>query len=74
MKILTIFTVISLLLPSALSAQVNRKVGNKVSNLGAISASSDREASRLCTLRGGNIVVKSTFGRYTCHYAQQLAK
>lgn len=54
-------------------AQVNRTVGNKVSNLGNISANSDREASRLCSNRGGNIVVKIGDRWYRCHYAQQLA-
>lgn len=72
MKLLTALCACFLVSDVAI-AQVNRTVGNKVSNLGNISASSDREASRLCRKRGGNVVVKLTDGRYSCHYAQQLA-
>jgi hypothetical protein len=64
---------VCLLVSDVAIAQVNRTIGNKASNLGNISANSDRDASRQCRKRGGNVVVKLTDGRYSCHYAQQLA-
>jgi hypothetical protein len=72
MKLLTALFV-CLLVSDVAIAQVNRTIGNKASNLGNISANSDREASRLCRKRGGNVTVKLTDGWYSCHYAQQLA-
>lgn len=74
MKLLTVLFACVLLLPNMAIAQVNRNGGNKVSNLGTFTANSDREASRKCSAKGGNIVVKLTNGLYSCHYAQQLAK
>lgn len=73
MKLLTALCVCSLFLPSGAIAQINRTIGNKVSNLGNIAARTNREASRLCSKRGGNIVVKQADRWYTCYYAQQLA-
>lgn len=73
MKLLTVLCVCALI-PDVAIAQINRTVGNKVSNLGNITANSDREASRLCRKRGGNVVVKYANGKYSCHYAQQLAE
>lgn len=74
MKFLAALCACVLLSPNVAIAQVNRTTGNKVSNLGNVFASSDREASRKCSAKGGNIVVKLTDGWYSCHYAQQLAK
>jgi hypothetical protein len=55
-------------------AQVNRTAGDRVSNLGAVPARSNEEASRLCRAKGGNIVVHNTNGTYTCFYYEGLAK
>ena len=73
MKLLTILCACTLFVPSMAIAQVNRTVGNKASNLGNISANSDREASLKCSKKGGNVVVRLGNGWYSCHYAQQLA-
>ena len=73
MKLLTALCACFLFAPNVAIAQINRSVGKRVSNLGNITANSDREASRLCGQRGGNIVIKQTDRWYSCHYAQQLA-
>jgi|GEM_PF-3136798 len=72
MKLLTVLCVCALI-PDVAIAQVNRTVGNKVSNLGNIVANSDRDASNQCRNRGGNVVVRLGDRWYSCHYAQQLA-
>lgn len=74
MKTLTALCVCTLLLPNAAIAQINRSGGTKTSNLGTISASNDYEARRLCTQKGGNIVVKSFGTRYTCYYTQLISR
>lgn len=83
MKSISILAAIVLLMPNMAIAQVDRTTGDKVSDLGSITASSDREASRLCRQRGGNLVVKKTVPiknstktstYYECWYAQQLNK
>lgn len=72
MKLLTALCAL-FLLPNVAIAQVNRTVDNKVSNLGNITANSDREASRLCAKKGGNVVIRLGDRWYSCHYARQLA-
>ena len=72
MKLLTALCAL-FLLPNMAIAQVNRTVDNKVSNLGNITANSDREASRLCAKKGGNVVIRLSDRWYSCHYARQLA-
>lgn len=54
-------------------AQVNRTVGDRVSNLGTVSANNNREAAKACRRKGGNIIVKRG-NSYTCFYYQGLAK
>lgn len=62
-------------MPEIAIAQVNRTKGDRVTNLGFITARSDQEARQICRReKGGNLVVKHEEGRYSCHYAQQLAK
>ena len=55
------------------SAQINRTSGDRISELGTFTASSNAEASRLCTAKGGNLVVKSG-NSYTCYFWEKLAK
>jgi hypothetical protein len=68
-----IITLALFAIPTPAIAQVNRTVGNGFSDLGAITARSDKEASRLCRKKGGNLVVKRG-NSYTCHYFQRLAR
>ena len=56
------------------SAQINRTSGDRISELGTFSASSNAEASRLCTAKGGNIAVHNQDGSYTCYFWEKLAK
>lgn len=74
MKFLTVFFCI-LFMPEVAIGQVNRTKGDQVSNLGNMAAKSDREARQICRReKGGNVVVRHRDKRYSCHYAQQLAK
>ena len=58
-----------------LVAQLDRSPnGDRVSDLGSFTANSDREASKKCTAKGGNIVVKNFGNSYTCHYYQGLRR
>jgi hypothetical protein len=54
-------------------AQVNRTAGNRISDLGKITAKSNHDAAKACRKKGGNIAVKSG-NLYTCFYAERLAK
>ena len=54
-------------------AQINRTAGDRISDLGAVSANNNREAAKACRKKGGNVVIK-TGNSYTCFYAQRLAK
>ena len=61
-------------IPSLL-AQLDRSPnGGRVSDLGSFTANSDRDASKKCTAKGGNLVVKSLGNAYTCYYYQGLRK
>ena len=73
MKFLPILCACVLFMPVSAIAQINRTAGERVSNLGNIKANGDRDASRKCYLKGGNIAVKVIDGLYTCYYAEQLA-
>ncbi len=68
-----IITIALLAIQSPAIAQVNRTVGDRVSNLGALSAKSNEEAVKLCRRKGGNIIVKRG-NSYTCFYYEGLAK
>ena len=54
-------------------SQINRTSGDRISELGTFTASSNAEASRLCTAKGGNLVVKSG-NSYTCYFWERLAR
>jgi hypothetical protein len=72
MKLLLI-TLALLSISTPAIAQVNRTAGDRVSNLGTVSAKNNREAAKLCRKKGGNVVIKS--GKtYTCTYVQRLAR
>ena len=74
MKFLTALCVCALFMPMSAIAQVNRNAGGRVSNLGNIKADGNRDASRKCSAKGGNIAVKIIDGLYTCYHAEQLAR
>ena len=74
MKSLSLAIIALLLFPTTAIAQVNRTVGNKISNLGNITARNDIEAIAICrNTKGGNLVVRYAIGKYTCYYARPLA-
>ena len=73
MKLSLILTLALIAFQIPVSAQINRTSGDRISELGTFSASSNAEASRLCTAKGGNLVVKSG-NSYTCYFWEKLAK
>lgn len=75
MKPLPLAILALLLCPAMAIAQVNRTVGNRVSNLGNITARNDIEAIAICrNTKGGNLVARvAGSNSYTCYYARPLA-
>jgi hypothetical protein len=73
MKNIIIITLALLSIATPAIAQVNRTVGDRVSNLGFVLATNNREAVKACRAKGGNIIVKRG-SSYTCFYYQGLAK
>ena len=73
MKLSLIFALALFVLQLPAAAQINRTSGDRISELGTFSASSNAEASTKCTAKGGNLVVKSG-NSYTCYFWEKLAK
>lgn len=67
-------TAIALFMPEMAIAQRYEGAGNQVSNLGNVTATSSREATKLCGAKGGNILVHLSDKTYSCHFAQGLVQ
>ena len=55
-------------------SQINRTSGDRLSELGTFSASSNAEASKVCATKGGNIAVRNQDGSYTCYFWEGLTR
>ena len=70
----TLLTAIALFMPEMAIAQRYEGAGTQVSNLGNVTATSNREATKLCRRKGGNILVHLGGKIYSCHFAQGLVQ
>ena len=74
MKNLPTLLAIALFMPEMAIAQRYEGAGTQVSNLGNVTATSNREATKLCRRKGGNILVHLGGKIYSCHFAQGLVQ
>lgn len=72
MKLISFLLTLAIAMPTM--AQVNRNGGDRVSNLGNISAATKSDAIAQCNAKGGNLLVHHGGGTYTCYYYEGIKR